>query len=227
MIPKDPGPIGAHPAVLVVDVQHDFVHEDGAVPCAATSDGVGGPQAVVENINTLVQAAREADVPVVWGKETHRLDLVDYGSEILCGEAKHTMEGTVGESFIEGLDVDEDDLGLAEYVVEKRVLNLFHRTDLETILGTYDVDTVLIVGAATNVCVHYTAHGAHEHDYVYRVVEEGTAGTSEEMHESALDHIQYLQPEGVQSLETVISALNDYDGNPVVQRVKDAGSVFG
>jgi Amidases related to nicotinamidase len=94
------------------------------------------------------------------------------------------------------------------------------------LLSTFEVDTVLIAGVTTNVCVHYTAQGAHERDFVFRVVEECTAGTSQSLHNAALEMLDYLQPGGVQSLRLVIAALKKYPGSPVVEKIKEDGSVI-
>jgi len=223
MLPTDPGPIGATPALLVIDPQRDFLSPDGAVYCPSSS--VGDTAQVVENVRALVEAARAADVPIVWTKESHRPDYADYGAELLSVEQDHTIAGTDGEKFIETLGVQEGDLPAAEYLVRKRRYNCFHNTDLSHLLSTFGVDTLVLAGVTTNVCVHYTAQGAHERDYVFRVVEECTAGTSQALHDSALEMLDYLQPGGVQSLSAVTDALGSYDGNEVVTRVKETGSV--
>jgi len=224
MLPSAPGPIGETPALLVIDPQRDFLSPDGAVYCPSSS--VGDTAEVVDNIQALVDVARGADVPIVWTKESHRADHADYGAEGLSVEADHTIAGTDGEQFLRTLDVREDDLPDAEYLVTKRRYNCFHNTDLRHLLSTYGVDTLLVAGVTTNVCVHYTAQGAHERDFVFRVVEECTAGTSQELHDAALEMLAYLQPGGVQSLADTVSALETYEGNDVVSRVKATGSVL-
>ena len=220
----NPGTIGSKPALLVVDAQHDFMHPDGELYCPCSS--VGDTEEVVENICSVVDSAREADVPIIWTKESHRSDGSDYGTEWLDKSMlDHTVIDTDGERLISSLNVDEGDLPDAEYVITKSRYNCFYNTDLEHILNTYDVDTILITGVTTGVCVHYTAHGALERDYLFRVVEECTAETSNEIHEAALKIIDYIQPNGVESQSTIESALSDYDGNEIVKRVKSTGKV--
>ncbi|ERG94366.1 MAG: nicotinamidase-like amidase [Haloquadratum walsbyi J07HQW2] len=67
----------------------------------------------------------------------------------------------------------------------------------------FDIDTILVAGAMMNVCVHHTAQGAHERDFVFRVVEEYTAGTSQSPHDAALEMLDYLQSGRVHSLTSV------------------------
>ncbi|WP_176548186.1 cysteine hydrolase family protein [Natrinema sp. CBA1119] len=218
-------PVGGTPALIVIDAQQgssdrsDQMHSgSGSVP--------GGREAILERINEVVSHARAADVPIVWGKELHRPDFADYGAEFESSEPEHGLYGTAAEHLDDRLAVDEDDMEPAEYVIAKRRYNFFHRTDLEHLLATYDVDTVVLVGFMTNICVHYTAHGAHERDYAFRVVEEGTGAPSDELHELGLRCIRYLQPRGVRSLEAVTESFDAYEGNSVVRRVKETGRVY-
>ena len=216
--------IGIRPALVVIDPQVDFLNEDGSVYCPSSS--VSDTETVIENIKTLVQAARESEISIIWTKESHRPDFADYGAEILSAELQHTMAGTEGERIISAFDVTENDLPASEYFIKKRRYNCFHNTDIDHLLSTFDIDTLLIAGVTTNVCVHYTAQGAHERDYIFRVVEECTAGTSQHLHEAAIDMLDYLQPGGVQSLSDVTSALDTYEGNEIVSRVKSTGDVI-
>ena len=108
MLPRDPGMIGIRPALVVIDPQVDFLNEDGSVYCPSSS--VSDTETVIENIKTLVQAARESEIPIIWTKESHRPDFADYGAEILSAELQHTMAGTEGERIISAFDVTENDL---------------------------------------------------------------------------------------------------------------------
>ena len=221
----DTGPIGGTPALLVIDPQRDFLDPDGAAAPAATS--AGGPAAVVENVRRLVAAARTAALPVVWSREIHRPDGADAGLERLGGGLDHAVAGSRGAAFVDGLDADPDDLPPAEYLVTKRRYDLFFRTELAHLLDSYGVDTVLLCGATTGLCVGYTAHGAFQRDYAYRVIEDCVAAPSRERHEAGLTLARTLLPDGsgVRSLAAVRDALDGYDGNPVVERVRATGSV--
>lgn len=223
MVPTDAGPIGDTPALLVIDPQRDALTADGALASPATS--TDGLDAVIDNINRVVGAAREADLPVIWTQEVHRPDLADYGAELLSSEPLHGLADDAETGFHDDIDGDIDDLGPGEYLVTKRRYDCFHNTDLPHLLDTFEVDTLVLVGVLTNICVHYTAHGAHERDYAFRTVEECTAAPSQELHESALRFMRYLQPDGVPSLDPVVTALNAYEGNPLVRRVKREGRV--
>lgn len=211
--------IGERPALLVIDPQRDFLHPDGDLFCGVTSDG-SDSSVVIERINDVVTLARERDVPIIWSKERHRADGSDRGSELLWEDPTHTTCGTWGEDFVDELDVETDALDPAEYVVEKRRYNLFHGTDLDHLLSHFAIDTVILTGVTTSVCVHYTAQGALERDYVFRTIEDCTADETAELHEAGLRCQDHLQPGGVQSLETISAELAEYEGNPVVEQRK-------
>jgi nicotinamidase-related amidase len=226
MLPSPDAPVGNTPALIVVDAQGGSPDNENESPMTSESGSLaGGREAYLSVINEVVDHARDADVPIIWGKEVHRRDFADYGAEYDSCEPVHGLGGDDGTRLDDRLAVDEDDLPPAEYVIEKQRYNFFHRTELEHILDTYEVDTVILVGFMTHICVHYTAHGAHEHDYAYRVVEEGTAAPTQELHEIGLQMLRYLQPRGVRSLDTVTDALEAYGGNPIVRRVKEDGVV--
>jgi len=226
MLPPTDAPVGDTPALIVVDAQGGSPDNENESAMTSESGSLaGGREAYMSIINEVVDHARHADVPIIWGKEVHRQDFADYGAEYDSCEPVHGLAGDDGTRLDDRLAVDEEDLPPAEYVIEKQRYNFFHRTDLEHILDTYDVDTVLLVGFMTHICVHYTAHGAHEHDYAYRVVEEGTASPTQELHEIGLRMLQYLQPSGVRELNEITDALEEYEGNPVVRRVKETGVV--
>jgi len=224
MIPTTDDPIGDTPALIVIDPQRTVPESEEAMSSGAASIP-GGRNAVMENIDTVVEHARDADIPIIWGKELHRPDFADYGAELESCEPQHGIVGTCAEQFDTILSIDETDMEPAEYVIVKRRYNFFHRTDIEHILRTYDVDTVILVGFMTNVCVHYTAHGAHEHDYAFRVAEQATAAPTQELHEIGLTCLRYLQPRGVRDLTDITDRLNDYDGNSLVKEVKETGQI--
>jgi len=224
MIPRTDDPIGETPALIVIDPQQTVPESEEAMSSGAASIP-GGRDAVMENIDTVVEHARNADIPIIWGKEIHRSDFADYGAELESCEPQHGIVGTCAEQFDSILSIDETDMEPAEYVVVKRRYNFFHRTDIEHILRTYDIDTVILVGFMTNICVHYTAHGAHEHDYAFRVAEQATAAPTQELHEIGLKCLRYLQPRGVRDLTEITDRLDEYDGNPIVKEVKETGQI--
>ncbi|MFF4039964.1 cysteine hydrolase family protein [Streptomyces sp. NPDC001816] len=114
-------------AVLVIDVQN------GVVANSHDRDGV------IANINTLIDKARAADVPVIWVQ--HSDEELAYGSETWQYVPELTR-----------LD--------AEPLVHKKYPDSFEDTDLETVLADRKVGRLLVTGAQTDVCIRSTLHGA-------------------------------------------------------------------
>ncbi len=131
---------------------------------------------------------RAKKLPVIQIKEVHRADMVDFGRELDGSEGIHCMENSPYTDYawltypLEG-----------EYRISKRRYSAFFGTDLEILLKGLRVDTLYLIGGLTDVCIHYTAVDAHQHDYHIRVVTDAVAGSSKEAHQYALKAIQYLQ----------------------------------
>lgn len=193
--------IVGNPALIVIDFQNDFIRSGAPIECE------GGKDAVTNTI-PLIYKAREVGIPVIFTQEYHRNPEVygyhDFGRECDGVDPIHTVRGTPGFELVDELSpLAEDD-----YLIEKPRYSAFFGTDLDLILRSHKVDTLIITGVCTNICVHYTAVDAHQRDYFVRVVKECVAGTSPEAHEAALVQIHYLQFGGVQKLEDILEALN-------------------
>ena len=156
------------------------------------------------NARCVVQAARDAGVPVIFIQERHRPEMVDFGRELDGAEGVHCLEGTPGAEFL-----DDFRPLPGEYYVPKRRYSAFFGTDLEILLKGLRVQTVILVGFLTDVCVHYTGAEVHQHDYRLRVVRECVAGSNVAAHEASLNALEYLQTGAVVPLPVMLQALSD------------------
>lgn len=132
-------------ALLVVDVQNGVVAE------AHERD------TVVANVGSLVERARQEQVPVVW--------------------VQHSDEGLTRGSE-EWRIVPELRPGEDEPLVEKNYGDSFEDTDLETVLSGLGVGRLVVVGAQTDACIRSTLHGAFTRGYDATLV--GDAHTTED-----------------------------------------------
>jgi nicotinamidase-related amidase len=76
--------------------------------------------------------------------------------------------------------------------------------------NAFKADTLVLTGAATNVCVHYTGADAHQYDYRIKVVEEATTGTSPDAHKAALQALEYLQNGAIVHVDEVIEEMKSF-----------------
>src|SRR5205807_4796375 len=130
-------------ALIVVDMQNDFVSEGGSL---LVPDAKG----TVPNIQRLLELARTSDMRVVFSQDTH--DERDPEWEIW---PEHARRGTWGWQIVDELQPREDEL-----VVQKVRYDAFYGTSLDHMLRQWGVDTLVICGTVANICVHYTAASA-------------------------------------------------------------------
>jgi len=188
-------------ALVVIDISKDSLSpsQQSGIPL------VGAPEAI-EQSRRVIAAARGAGLPVIWIQELHRPSLVDFGRELDGAETIHCVEGTPGAQFLDDLRPRDD-----EFYVPKRRYSAFFGTDLEILLKGLQIETLVLIGFLTDVCVHYTGADAHQHDYRIRVVRECVAGSSTAAHEASLRALEYLQSGAVVSLEAMLNALQEQE----------------
>lgn len=177
--------LAGNAALLVIDMQHDFLDEGSPL-------AVVGGTSIIPVIAGVVDAARAAGVPVIFSQEMHRAGGVDRGRENDAGVGTsygapqgavppHCVEGTRGAEIVDGVGLVPGDLKIV-----KRRYSCFLGTELEFLLTELEVQTLLVAGIITNCCVLWTVGDAFQRDYHVRVIEDCTAASSLEEHEAAL-----------------------------------------
>jgi biuret amidohydrolase len=185
-------------ALIVIDMQQGgyLPLEEAGIPLMPGFPGQ------VERVVRVVDACRAAGVPVVFSQEVHRRDLVDFGRELDGDESIHCLEGDPGTELVEELRPREGD-----YFIAKRRYSCFFGTDFEILLRGLGVQTLLLVGGLTDVCVHYTFADAHQWNYHARVLEDCVLGSTVERHNASLSAMEYLQQGARRTSEEVLAAL--------------------
>ncbi len=186
--------------LVVVDVQGG--QEAGGDDSPGIPTMGSGRRERLERIRGLVDHAREHDVPVVFIQEVHKPSLVDIGRELDGAEGPHCLEGDPTTELAAGLDPRPE-----EFIIRKRRYSAFFATELDLVLRSYGTRTVILVGGLTDVCSHYTAVDAHQHDYVIRVASDAVGGSSREAHDAALRAIEYLQRDALATTDELRSLM--------------------
>ncbi|HZG87603.1 isochorismatase family cysteine hydrolase [Paenibacillus sp.] len=179
-------------ALLIIDAQEGFLPAVFEAPAA------------MRGIERLLTAARKAKLPVIFTQEMHRKEGVDFGRELDGSEGVHCLEGTEDVEIAAALRPLD-----GEYRVVKRRYSCFFATDLDLLLRGLNVQTLIVCGFLTDVCVHYTCVDAHQHDYYVRVAVDAVSGSTPEAHEASLRAIQYLQsaaPTNADEIEALLGA---------------------
>lgn len=183
MIKKD------NTALIIIDMQHDFISEGAPIECPGGRD-------IIPNIKKVKEWAKENNIPVFYTKESHRPQKVDFGLELERSEPEHCLEGTKGIEIVEELKPEEDD-----YVIIKRRYSGYYLTDLEILMKGLKKNSLIITGAATNVCVYATALDTQQRDMNAIILSDCVAGTSVDLHEAFLKNLDYVVGDVVTSQE--------------------------
>jgi biuret amidohydrolase len=188
---------GHRAALVVVDIQADVV------PGQEVLTVVGADAAVPRAVDVL-EAARRWRLPVIHFKEVHRKEMIDFGRELDGAEPVHGLETWASTDYHpDTYPID------GEFPMQKRRYSCFVGTDLEILLRGLGVDTLLLVGAMTDVCVHYTFVDAHQRDLYVHVVEDAVYGSSWPAHHGALAAMEYLQHGARVTSQEVVAHLDD------------------
>ena len=195
--------IEGKPALIVIDIQ--------ASTFTDTSDNRAIPH-MPDYADRMLQArkaidlARVKQIPVIFIQEVHRPDLVDFGRELDGSEDIHCLEDNPDTAIA----AEQTGFLPTDYLIPKRRYSAFFGTDFEILLKGLKVDTLILCGGLTDVCVHYTFVDGHQHDYFCRVIEDCVAGSGYAAHEASLNAMEYLQTGARRSLDEVLNAMEKY-----------------
>jgi len=180
----------AETALLIVDVQNDFVADKGWVGRAG---GDMRPlQQAVDGINRLIAGARETGAHVFYITVEHG-ENVDNGPYQARYERRGMKPGstichagTWGAALYEGLTAPT--AGDARLV--KHGYDAFAIPDLPAELGRRGVRSVIVTGVVTELCVRSTAMSAFEHGFFPIVPRESTASDEPDVAQEALHSLE-------------------------------------
>jgi len=161
-------------AVIVIDMINDFV--TGTLKCESAAK-------IIPNIQRLLDFARKKKIPVIYTNDTH-LPGIDEEFEIW---PQHALVGTKGADVIEELKPMNGD-----YVLQKRRYSAFFGTYLDLLLRELKVDTLVLVGLVTNVCIQNTAGDAFFRGYRVIVPEDCVEAINEEAHKAGIEYMKTI-----------------------------------
>jgi nicotinamidase-related amidase len=165
----------AKTALVVVDMQNDFVKESGSLV-------VPDAEATIPAIRNLLDLARQSGMKVVFTQDTHTDGDPEW--EIW---PEHTREGSWGWQIVDELAPRED-----EPVIRKVRYDAFYGTHLDHFLRLWGVDTLVICGTVANICVHYTAASAALRWYDVIISKDATSALEPFDLESSLRQTAFL-----------------------------------
>lgn len=186
---------GADTALLVIDMQRDFLDPRGYAAQAGLN--VASLRAAVPGARILLNAARRQRMLIVHTREGHRPDLSDCPQGKLWRSARAgapigsagplgrlLVRGEYGHDFIDALVPEAD-----ECVIDKPGYSAFHQTDLQQILCVRGIRRLILCGVTTEVCVHSTLRSAVDLGYACWLASDGCASADHRLHQAALDMV--------------------------------------
>ena len=181
----------ARTALLVIDMQRDFLEPGGFG--AMLGNDVAPLRRAVAPTRRVLDAFRARGLPIIHTREGHRPDLSD------CPPSKRRRgrlatgigdPGPMGRILVRGEPghdiVPELTPAPGEPVIDKPGKGAFYATDLEARLGALGVESLVITGVTTEVCVHTTVREANDRGYECLVLEDCVASYFPDLHAAAL-----------------------------------------
>ncbi len=195
----------AKTAVVLIEYQNEFTSEGGALHGAVAP--VMERTGMLTNTVAVVDALRSAGAtimhaPITFADGYNELSKHPYG--ILKGvvDGNAFVKETWGAAIVDELTPVDGDI-----VIEgKRGLDAFASTNLDFILRSKGIDTIVLGGFLTNCCVESTMRSGYENGYRVITLTDCLAGTSVEEHDNAIQYDYPMFSHPVESKE-VIAAL--------------------
>lgn len=166
---------GRAPCVLVIDFQYGMTDPS----CPLGSAELDAP---IEVTTKVLQAARRSGVPVIYARVAYRPDLADGGLFVQKVPSLGWLK--MGSRWVEIDDRVKPDEG--DYILTKRHSSAFIGTELQQVLQTMGVDTIVSVGCSTSGCVRQTAVDANAYGFRSIVVGDAVGDRSPAQHEANL-----------------------------------------
>jgi len=178
-------------AILVVDMLNDFFEEGGVMV-------LEGGKVLYEPIQQLLDTGRKKGMPVFWLNQT-----LYPGDKLFEKRIVHCIKDTWGAQVVDVLPVMPEDS-----VIAKRRYSGFFQTDLDLHLRERKIESVIVTGVVTNICVRSTVNDAFFLGYDVIVPEDCVAATSERQQEAHLYDID-THYGTVTDLKTILSLLKN------------------
>ncbi len=181
----------ASSALVIIDMQRDFLEPGGFGE--TLGNDVSLLRGAVAPCRRALQACRNSGLLVIHTREGHRPDMTDAPpAKVLRGEPSKRIgaEGPLGRILIRGEPGHDIIPELApapgEPVLDKPGKGAFYQTDLELMLRNRGIESLLVAGVTTEVCVHTTVREANDRGFRCAVLGDCCGSYFPEFHEVGL-----------------------------------------
>ena len=197
-IAADPEPLAVdigRMALVIIDMQRDFLEPGGFG--AALGNDISRLKTAAGPCTEVLAAARSAGILIIHTREGHRPDLTD-APPMKVGRGDPAMRigalGPMGRILIRGEPghdiIPELYPAAGEPVIDKPGKGAFYQTDLELMLKNRGIETLLVCGVTTEVCVNTTVQEANDRGFRCVVLSDCCASYFPEFHDMGLKMIK-------------------------------------
>jgi ureidoacrylate peracid hydrolase len=179
----------ASTALIVVDMQNAFCKPDAPAEVPASRE-------VVSNINGLAKTLRNAGGQIVWivsvfDARSGRSDWENFFNHIVAADVRERTMANMAPGGDGTLLWHEMDAHDEDSLIEKNRYSCFApgASQLERVLRSRRVDTVIIAGTKTNICCETTARAAFDMDFNVIMASDCCAALSDREHVAALENV--------------------------------------
>ncbi|MEN3045476.1 MAG: isochorismatase family cysteine hydrolase [Candidatus Hydrothermales bacterium] len=162
-------------ALIIVDMQNDFVDEKGAL-------FVPDAKETVPVIKNLINKARKSGVKIFFTQDYHEEEDIEFP---IWG--KHAVKDSWGSDIIDEIKPQRGD-----FVIRKLRYDAFFGTPLDHLLRINNIKNLVIVGTVANICVLHTAGSAALHGYKIVIPKDAISAVNEFDYYASLRQISFL-----------------------------------
>jgi ureidoacrylate peracid hydrolase len=171
-------------ALVIVDMQNDFAVPTGA--CEQSGDDVSSIVQMTKRLKGLLAAAREQQILTIHVRMNNDRPYV--AANLAETFARRGLgygpcrSDTEGEKFVDGM---QPELSEREFLVTKHRFSGFWGTEIDLLLRSNGIKTLVLTGIATEVCVESTARDAFFRDYSVVIAGDCTSSFSQQRQEAS------------------------------------------
>jgi len=173
-------------AVVIIDMLEDFVY--GSLKN-------GRARKIIKPIKQLINYAHKKGWLVIFSNDAH---LPGDPEERVWG--RHAMAGSPGAEVIKALKPKK-----GEVILPKRTYSAFFETGLDLLLRQHGVETVILTGQHTHICIRHTSADAFFRNYKIVIPKNAVESFSEEDHKSGLKYLKMCYGVKVTTVEALVS----------------------
>ena len=184
-------------ALIIVDMQNDFCHPDGAEAAMGARVSLAAPMA--QRLKALLAHARTVSLRTIFVR-THHSPWTNSEVWLQRGSGRHAhskvpvcLPGTWGAEFYDGLEprISSDCTPQSSYfVVTKHRYSGFVGTDLELVLRSQRIEALIMTGTSSNGCVEATARDGFHRDHAIVYVSDCSVAATEARHQECLERVR-------------------------------------